>query len=125
METNPNIHDLLASRMDWRKSESEAPGLDHVQNARNAVMARKKTAVEKRSFIQGFVTFLNFDLKFYHLGISVLLLMVGSFYISETSYGTAGGAAFSEQNITTLSIKGSTVSVNSSTMLTSIPTLRN
>jgi hypothetical protein len=124
MENNKNIHDLLANSMDWRNSEVEAPGLEHVVSARNAVMARKKTVGEKKNFLAGMLDFLNFDLKFYHIGLTVVLLMVGSFYISETSY-TPGGACFSEQNLNTLSIKSSTISVNSSTMLTSIPTLRN
>jgi len=125
MEHNKNIHQLLAGRMAVEEADIETPDLSHVMQARNAVMARKKAVTEKKSFFAGIFSFFNPDLKFYHLGISVLMIVFSTVYITETHYSNGNGAGFSDHSYNTLSIKSSTISVNSSTMLTSIPTLRN
>jgi hypothetical protein len=126
METNKKLQHFLGENMAWENTEMEAPGLSAMSAAREAVMARKKMAEERKPFISLLLSVLNFDLKFYHLGISVLLIMVGTFYITESHYDVTGNSGFSGNAYNTLSIKSPTaVSVNSSTMLTSIPTLRN
>ena len=102
------------------------PGLSHVSLARETIMARKQNTGKKPLLRSLVFSLLHFDLKFYHLGISVLLIMIGTFYISESNYNANGSPVFSNHNYNTLSIKSSTtISVNSSTMLASIPTLRN
>jgi hypothetical protein len=125
MEQNKNIHELLSNRMASEAADIETPGLLHVIAARNAVLARKKVAKEKTNFLSRILPFFNPDLKFYHLGISVLLITFSTIYITETHYSPTGSPGFSDHSYNNLSIKNSTISVNSSTMLTSIPTLRN
>lgn len=103
----------------------EAPPLSRMTAARNTVMARKKTIKQKSIFSLRFLTFLSPNLKFYPLGISMLMIALGAIYMTETHYSAGTVPGFSDNNCSTLSVKSSTVSVNSSTMLTSIPTLRN
>lgn len=126
METTKKLENFLNHHLSPEHADTEAPGLEHVLRAREAVLARAKSGQPKRSVFSPFIAFLNFDLKFYHLGISVILVMFGTFYITESHYDVTGASTLSQHTYNTLSINSPTaVSVNSSTMLTSIPTLRN
>lgn len=116
---------FLADIMATDHSEIQAPDLSAMTGAREKIMARKKAEKENKSFMAGLIAFFNLELKLYHLGISVLLMMMGTFYITESHYSTGGGQNPGDPNFNTLSIHNTTLSINSSTMLTSIPTLRN
>jgi len=125
MENNRKMDHFLAGIMATDNSGVQAPGLSAMMGAREKIMARKKTGNENKSFMAGVIAFFNLELKLYHLGISVLLMMMGTFYITESHYSSSGGQNPGDPNFNTLSIHNTTLSINSSTMLTSIPTLRN
>src|SRR5687768_13794070 len=90
--------------------------------ARNVILRRKKTAPLHFGFLETFMTFISVQLKVVHVGVTMLLLCGGIIYLNDSSYDNTGAADFSDFN-TYRSISHNTISVNSTTMLTSIPTL--
>jgi hypothetical protein len=95
-----------------------------VSEARSKVMARKKQP-ENPSLISAFFMLLRYRLKFYQVGVSVLVTCVCLFYSIEMNVQSRSGQSLGAEHANILSIKNATISVNSSTILTSIPTLRN
>lgn len=120
MENN-ELDQLLKSAMSANESGIAAPETWLVDEARRKVMARKNTAKQLPAFLEQLFSFFTRELRFYHVGLSILLVSGGVFYMNEPNYGTSdpAGSLYSDQ----LSAKNNTISVTSSTMLTSIPTL--
>lgn len=100
------------------------PDAELVSAARRQVMARKKQP-EKSSMMDTFFMLLRYRLKFYQVGVSVLITCVCLFYSIEMNVQSRSGQSLGDDHANILSIKNTTISVNSSTILTSIPTLRN
>ena len=100
------------------------PDAGLVREARRKVMARKKQP-ERTSVLHAFFLLLRHRLKFYQVGVSVLITCVCLFYSIEMNVQSRSGQSLDADNANILSIKNTTISVNSSTILTSIPTLRN
>ena len=121
MERNSNVEKLLRELMSPGASEIESPHTALVYKARESVLARKKEVREPVFSLSRLISFFRMELKFYHVGMSLLLVSAGVFYFTEPSYNPAGTSRFIPHDA--LSITNTTVSVNSSTMLTSIPTL--
>jgi hypothetical protein len=100
-----------------------------VSEARRKVMARKKQPDSYRgenpSVLSAFFMLLRYRLKFYQVGVSVLVTCVCLFYSIEMNVQSRSGQSLGAEHANILSIKNTTISVNSSTILTSIPTLRN
>lgn len=103
-------------------ADMDMPDPSLVYNARAIVQARKKTAAERPGLLSMLAAFFKLELRFYHVGLTVLLISAGIFYVNEPNYNSADAAGLVHYN-DVLSIQHTTVSVNSSTMLTSIPTL--
>jgi hypothetical protein len=123
MNTTKHFEKILRGAMSTEELEMETPDLSLVQNARRMVEARKKPTIEKQDFFSNLLAFFKLELKFYHVGVSVLLVSGALFYMNEPNYGSANVSVLSHDD-GILSLKNTTISVNSSTMLTSIPTLR-
>jgi hypothetical protein len=121
MEKNREFEELLYRAMS--PEEFSAPGIGLVNGARKKVLARKKeTQEESVKLLDRIIRYFNLQLRFYHLGVSVLLLFAGFFYFNDRDYSRADTSGLMEYHAD-LSIHNTTVSVTSSTMLTSIPTL--
>jgi hypothetical protein len=100
-------------------SEFSVPPLS--QKARKLVMRRKKAAVSPVNIFGAIVAFFNLQVKFYHLGLTVLLFSAGLFYFSENVYHNSQHSDSLDAG-SGMSITNATISVTSSTMLASIPT---
>jgi hypothetical protein len=118
---NKDLEKLLRMTMSVNKAGIDAPDPSLVFEARKKIQARRRTTFELHDFITLVLNFFRQELRVYHLGLTILVIFVGMFYVNEPNYnsGTTSGIHYDDA----LSIKNSTVSVNSSTMLTSIPTL--
>lgn len=112
----------IEEMMSPEATDIQSPDLGYMYKARAAVMARRKPeAAERAGFVDKLILFFKLDFKFYHVGLSVLLVSAGIFYVTGPDYSAGNSAGFMEYH-EALSIKNTTISVNSSTMLTSIPT---
>jgi hypothetical protein len=120
METKKEFEKLLSETLSTE--EIKVPDVAFMYEARSRVLARKKKDVEHPRWIDMVFSFFNKELKLYHLGVSALLISGGAFYLNEPGYSNAGDAGLMGYH-QEMSINNSTISVNSSTMLTSIPTL--
>ncbi|MBL7933266.1 MAG: hypothetical protein JNL60_15275 [Bacteroidia bacterium] len=123
MNAEKNFEKLLRENMSPENSDIDAPDAELVFTARQMIGLRKREPLEKFGFIQNILHFFRTELRLYPVGISVLFLFGLVFYFNEPNYGTQGTAVMSGGN-EILSLRNTTISVNSSTMLTSIPTLR-
>jgi hypothetical protein len=122
MDRAKDLEKLLGEMMSPEATEIQSPDLGYMYKARAAVAARKKSEVAERAgFFEKLFLFFKLDFKFYHVGLSVLLIFAGIFYMTEPNYSAGNSQGFMEYH-EALSIKNTTISVNSSTMLTSIPT---
>lgn len=122
MEKNKDFEKLLGEILSPDASDIESPHPSLVYNAREKVLARKKVVREPVFSFSSLIQFFKLEFRFYHVGLSVLFISIGLFYVNEPNYSDPGSSGFSQYN-NSLSIKNTTISVNSSTMLTSIPTL--
>ncbi|WP_317900226.1 hypothetical protein [Aurantibacillus circumpalustris] len=122
MDRNKDLDKYLGELMSVEALDMVACDISLVLAARKKVAARKKTIRVEISFIDQLTGFFRFDLKFYHVGVSVLLISAGLFYVNEPNYNSSVNAGFMEYK-DALSITNTTISVNSTTMLTSIPTM--
>lgn len=122
MDRAKDLEKILGEIMSPENTEIQSPDLAYMYEARAKVMARKKVSKEHTmGLIERFILFIKLDFKFYHVGISLLLVSAGIFYVTEPNYSSGNPAGLIEYQ-EALSIKNTTISVNSSTMLTSIPT---
>jgi hypothetical protein len=83
---------------------------------------RKKKSSPIASAFAGTLELLRHPVKFYHLGLTALFICVGICYFSGGAYDHVKGTSLIDGQAG-LSITNNTISVNSSTMLTSIPTM--
>lgn len=121
MDKQKELDNFLGEIMSAEASDIESPNPALLFAARQRVMARKKVTEEKISLLERLLLVFKVDFKFYHVGLSVLLISAGIFYLNEPNYSTNSAGSFIGYD-ESLSIKNTTISVNSSTMLTSIPT---
>ena len=123
MKTKREVEDLLFEQMSANAIEFEAPSLSAMNEARFLIAARKKTTEKKESIFVYLWRLLIPDLKLYPIGMSVLIICACTIYFKDTSYTPSSASDLILNNQNALSIKNSTISVTSATMLTSIPTL--
>jgi len=122
METLKNFDTQFSECLSAENSGIQAPPLSSVLAARNRVIARKLELEIKPSLFESLFFFIQIHLKTYPLGVTVLLIFSGFFYLNEPNYNySAGSNNVLDQNL--LSLHTTTISVSSSTLLTSIPTL--
>ena len=124
MERN-TLDDLIKKAMSEEMMDIPAPDLRLVSAARNKIATRKIPVAPANGFYDWMVALVKDRLKFYQVGFSVLVTCLCLFYSIEISVDSRNSHGFSNYSVSSLSIKNSTISVNSSTILTSIPTLRN
>lgn len=122
METQKHFDKQFSECLSAENSGIQAPPLALMWEARNKVAARKQELMIKPSMLESFVFFIRLHLRSYPLGVSLLLISSGFFYLNEPKYSSVGGSEYSgDQNL--ISLHTTTISVTSSTLLTSIPTL--
>lgn len=121
MNAEKNFEKLLKESMNPENAGVESPDVNLVFTARQMIGLRKRENTEKHAFIKNLLSFFKLELRLYPVGISVLLLFGLLFYFNEPNYGGSGTSVIS-QGEEILSLRNTTISVNSSTMLTSIPT---
>ena len=122
METQTHFEHFLKDALSSERSKIIHPDSLLVFEARQKVLSRNKPIKNSIRFFDSLFTFFKLELRFYHVGLSLLIISGGAFYLNEPNYrnsDASGLIPYSE----TLSINNTTVSVKSSTMLTSIPTL--
>lgn len=122
METQTHLENFLKDSLTPERSEFFRPDPLLVFEARQKVLSRKKSIRNSLNFFDSVFAFFKLELRFYHVGLSLLIISGGMFYLNEPNYrgsDATGLIPYSEA----LSINNTTVSVKSSTMLTSIPTL--
>lgn len=122
MNTPTPFETLLKDHFSPESSGIETPDLLMVFEARQKVLSRKTPARKSEDLFRMLMSFFQLELRFYHVGLSLLLISGGIFYLNEPNYNHHVHSGLSAYN-DVLSINHTTVSVNSSTMLTSIPTL--
>jgi hypothetical protein len=122
MERNKDLEKLLGEMLSPDTADIESPHASLVYTAREKILARKKVVREPVFSFSRIIEFFKLEFRFYHVGLSVLLISIGMFYVNDSNYSSQNSPGFSQYN-DALSIKNTTISVNSSTMLTSIPTL--
>ena len=123
MKTKREVDDLLYEHLSATAIEFEAPSLGSMNEARFLIASRKKTSEKKENFFVFLYRLLIPDLKLYPIGMSLLIICACTIYFNDTTYSHAGAHDLSLSNQHSLSINNTTISVTSSTMLTSIPTL--
>ena len=122
METQKQFDKQFSECLSAENSGIQAPPLALMWEARNKVAARKQELMIKPSMLESFLFFIRLHLRTYPLGVTVLLICSGFFYLTEPKYSYGSGVENGgDQNL--LSLHTTTVSVTSSTLLTSIPTL--
>jgi hypothetical protein len=122
MDKNRDLERFLEDTMAVDGMDISVPHPSLMYEARQKIAARKKPVVENRNIFLILLDFLKLELKFYHVGLSIMLIFAGVFYFNEPNYNTVNTSDLIYDH-SSLSIKNTTISVNSSTMLTSIPTL--
>jgi hypothetical protein len=121
---NKELNDLLGHHLSVENMDLREPDPLLVFEARQTVLSHNKVMRQSTFILTRFIDFLQIQLKFYHLGFSLLLVTAGIFYSNLNSQG-GDSRDLVNYNSEVLSIKNNTISVMSATMLTSIPTLRN
>ena len=121
MDRNKDLEKFLGEMMSVEATDIQSPHPSLVWEAREKIMARKKVVKERSNFFDRLISFFRLDFKFYHVGLSLLLISAGIFYLNEPNYNSSDSSNFIHYD-EALSIKNATISVNSSTMLTCIPT---
>lgn len=120
METKKEFEKLLSEGM--CVEDIRVPDVAFMYDARARVLAKRKNSTARPGLLEMLLHFFGKELRLYHLGVSALLVSAGIFYLNEPNYAGGGDAeliGFRQE----MSIHNTTISVNSSTMLTSIPTL--
>jgi hypothetical protein len=122
MDTHKDYEKFIADIMSTDTSDIQSPAPSLVIAAREKVFLRKKTIHIEISVLDQVMAFFKLNFKFYHVGLSALLICGGMLYLNEPNYNSKNAAGFMDYK-EALSITNTTISVNSSTMLTSIPTM--
>ena len=124
MERN-TLDDLIRKALATDAMDIQEPDPRLVKTARSLIAPRKNPAPQKDRFYGWLPELVRGRLKLYQVGFSVLVTCLCLFCSIEISVDSRNSHGFSNYSVSPLSIKNNTISVNSSTLLTSIPTLRN
>jgi hypothetical protein len=125
METENKRDAMLTDHMDADSGRFTAPDLLLVFEARQAVMARAKPRARNRVQLNVLWSYFRGHVRSYHVGFAMLLFTAGFFYYDNNVLNGNRSSELMQQRDEIFSNRSSTISVISSTMLTSIPTLRN
>jgi hypothetical protein len=122
---NREIENLFSQMMSPEHSDLEAPDTLLVFEARQAVLnRRKRPSLWPARFASVVGTVLS-TLRLQHLGVAVVLVTTGLIYFSELNNSPNQDQTSAYDRTSIITATNNTISVISSTMLTSIPTLRN
>ena len=122
---NREIENLFSQMMSPEHSELETPDTLLVFEARQAVLNRRKRPSVWAARFLSIVNPVMGALRMQHLGVAVLLVTSGLLYVSEMSNEVSAADTSAYDSASLITTTNNTISVISSTMLTSIPTLRN
>jgi hypothetical protein len=103
----------------------EQPDLLLVFEARRAVEMRKKKKQAVPRMLAALDAFSNLRVRLYPAVMTVILAVMGTYYFTGLSDVSHEHSSLLDESAQVFSIRNSTISVISNTMLTSIPTLRN
>ena len=123
MENNNELNKFLSNKMSIDNLEFEAPDISKMEEARQKILLRKKPVKEEKELFLWLANMIKPRLKFYQLGVSVLLTGICLIYSLEIDENTKNNNGFEGYTTDMVASKSPTISVNSSTLLTSIPTL--
>ncbi len=124
MENNNQLDKFLSNKMSVDNLDVETPDLSAMEEARKKVLLRKQPVKkEEKNFLFWLTAIFQSKLKFYQLGVSVLLTCICLMYSLDINESTKKSSGFENYTTGMVASKNATVSVNSSTLLTSIPTL--
>lgn len=123
MENNNELDKFLSNKMSVDNLGVEAPDLSKMEEARKKILLRKKTVKEEKRFFFWMTEVIQSKLKFYQLGVSILLTCICLIYSLEINESTKKQNGIENYSTSMVASKNPTISVNSSTLLTSIPTL--
>src|SRR4051812_17095724 len=118
---NREFENLLTKMMSPDHADLSAPDPLLVFEARQAVLSRRKHPSSWPSRFAFVAAPILGALKMQHLGVSVLLLTLGLFYVSDLSNSPTEGHTSAYDRSSIITATNNTISVISSTMLTSIP----
>jgi hypothetical protein len=118
METNNYANEVLLEKMQADVSCLEPPSLDKLKQARLLVEARKKSNNQREDIFWLMASFLNLKIKLYHAICVAIGISIAVFYFSnaKTTSNIVQEQKLEETNL---------VSINSSTVLSSIKTFIN
>lgn len=123
MENKNDLEKLFRQSMSLNALNINEPDISLVNEARKKILMRKQTVKKERTIFSFFELFFFSKLKFYQVGFSVLLTCICLIYSLELNRTRKSDGEFSSFSASVLASNTPTISVNSSTLLTSIPTL--
>jgi len=119
---NSALNEFIREHLSPERPPQASPDPLLVFEARQTVLNHGKKS-QTGQWLQAVSSFFTTEVRMYHLGISMLLMFFSFFYcqrINESSINTSSLSHYSED---AFALTNHTISVTSSTMLTSIPTL--
>jgi hypothetical protein len=123
MENKNELEKLFHQTMSLDELNINEPDISLVNEARKKILLRKQPLKKERTKFSFFDQLFMSKLKFYQVGFSVLLTCICLVYSLEMNHNSKNGGEFSSFSASVLASNTPTISVNSSTLLTSIPTL--
>ncbi len=123
MENNKAFEKLIRDSMSIDALEIKEPELSLVEEARKKILLRKKTQQKETRSFNWLIEVIQAKLKLYQVGVSVLLTFICFAYSLDTVENKSNVSVSGNYNNEMITAKNTTISVNSSTLLTSIPTL--
>lgn len=123
MENKNELEKLFRETMSVDELIISDPDISLVSEARKKILLRKQPLKKARAKFSFFDQLFSSKLKFYQVGFSVLLTCICLVYSLEMNHNSKNGEEFTSFSNTVLASNTPTISVNSSTLLTSIPTL--
>jgi hypothetical protein len=123
MENKNDLEKLFRQSMSLNELNINEPDISLVNEARKRILLRKQLVKKERTIFSFFELVFLSKLKFYQVGFSVLLTCICLIYSLELNRTRKSDGEFSSFSASVLASNTPTISVNSSTLLTSIPTL--
>jgi hypothetical protein len=123
MENKNELEKLFRETMSVDELIISDPDIALVSEARKKILMRKQPLKKERTKFSFFDQLFSSKLKFYRVGFSILLTCICLVYSLEINHNSKNGGVFNDFSTTVLASNTPTISVNSSTLLTSIPTL--
>ena len=120
---NKEFENRIRSNMALEAMELNEPGISLVEDARKKILLRKKPVKAEKHFLHWLFMIFQSKLKFYQVGFSVLLTTICLIYSLEINNNTGSNRSIGADTNEMVAANNPTISVNSSTLLTSIPTL--